>query len=148
MERLSPGRARHVRRAAPELFALPAAGLQLLDLPPPPAVSPVMIVRTPLPAIRLQHLSETLAGLDRICAKHRGVIKFALEDVAGTLGEGLDSLALARIAALIGFDVGCRSGPNAGEDLPCSLCNFTLPRMDKSTNALLGRNVAEAGVDA
>ena len=83
-----------------------------------------MIVRTPLPAIALQHVGKARRGLDRIRTRHGSVIELAGELVTGALGECLDRLALAPIAVLVGPDIGRRARAEVGECLFRSLRHF------------------------
>jgi hypothetical protein len=72
----------------------------------------------------LEQGGEARALLDGIGALDRGVIELVDDRVAGTPGEGVDRVALALVAVLVGANVGGRARPQVGDRLDPFLGHF------------------------
>jgi hypothetical protein len=62
--------------------------------------------------------------LDWVGALDRGIVKLVDDRVAGALGEGVDRVALALVAVLVGANVCGRTRPQVGDRFDLLLGNF------------------------
>jgi hypothetical protein len=63
----------------------------------------------------LEQRLEAWAALDRVLARHRGIVEFAGELEPRAPSEGRDRFTLSTIAVLVRADVGCRARAQIGQ---------------------------------